>query len=88
MKISDGEIDRLLLDLEIFPPEPPLAEIWIWRRNQARKVLETIIAVERNRLLDECLGICDNVALKYKQAVLAHPAADDIKCRIEALRHE
>ena len=58
-------------------------------RDDIRQVLEPILAAERNRLLDECLGICDKV---YSQQAeynsIGMNAAANIKSSIEDLRHE
>ena len=50
-----------------------------------RNWLEQHISAERNRLLDECLGICDRETQYMSEATLA---VTNIKRRIEALRHE
>ena len=66
-------------------------------RAQFRKLLEPILAAERNRLLDECLGICD---MKMSEVLLAcgelsrqeirtvQAVLDMLKRKVEALRHE
>ena len=59
--------------------------------------IQAAIAAERNRLLDECLGICD---MKMSEVLLAcgelsrqeirtvQAVLDMLKCKVEALRHE
>ena len=69
--------------------------------NTEREIIESwikpILTAERNRLLDECLGICD---MKMSEVLLAcgelsrqeirtvQAVLDMLKCKVEALRHE
>ena len=60
--------------------------------NTEREIIESwikpILIAERNRLLDECLGICDKKANQPGMDMERIGIIADIRNGIEALRHE